>query len=336
MATLSAESAAVSSSACAESPRVTVIVPVYNALETLPRALEGLRRQDFPATQWELIFVDNGSTDGSWEWLRQTAASPSDTSVTAGAGGGPGRIRVVREERRGPSAARNRGTREADPASEIFLFMDSDCSPRPDWISSMVAAFDAAGPETWAFGGKLESAPPSSVAEWFTDRQRILDVEDFYRPHPYKPPFVLTANFGVRRRAFEKLVGPFNESLLVGEDADFCWRLQMAGGRLGLAREAVVEHRHRTSVTRFARQMFVYGRGSAHIFSLYRDYIGRRVWFDGYSWYALAKAIAKTILFPILRRNRNAWLEGPLEVVRHSCFLAGRLTGALRYRVPVF
>ena len=58
MAMLSAESAALS-------PRVTVIVPVYNALETLPRALQGLRKQDYPASQWELILVDNGSTDGS-------------------------------------------------------------------------------------------------------------------------------------------------------------------------------------------------------------------------------------------------------------------------------
>ncbi len=318
---LSVESATVSSIA---PPRVSVVLPVYNGMETLPRAMDGLRALDYPRDQWELVIVDNNSTDGSWEWLQEMVEQESGNWV-----------RLVRETTQGPSAARNRGAREAR-ASEILAFMDSDCTPQPDWLKNMLAAFDDAGPETWAFGGRLVSAPPASLAEWFTDKQRILEVEDFYRPHPFKPPFVLTANFAVRRTAFEGPVGAFDESLFVGEDADFCWRLQMAGGRLGLARTAVVEHRHRTSLLRFARQMFLYGRGSAHIFSRYRSFIGRRVWIDTYSWYALGKAIAKTLLFPIIRRTRKDCMEGPLEVLRHASFLAGRIAGAIRYRVPVF
>ena len=79
-----------------ENPQVSVVVPVLNAAENLPTLLGALQQQTFPCDRWELIVVDNGSTDGSREILSEWARRWEC-------------MRVLDEKRRGPSAARNAG-----------------------------------------------------------------------------------------------------------------------------------------------------------------------------------------------------------------------------------
>ena len=295
--------------------RASVVLPVLNARSQIEGLLDRLRGQDFPRDAWELVIVDNGSTDGTWEWIREIREPW---------------IHVVRESKRGPSAARNCGVRHA--RAGIVVFIDSDCVPQRNWLSQMVSVFDNRA--IWAAGGIVVSAPPESLTEAFTAKQKLLNQEDFFKPMRYKPPFLLTANFAARRAVFAR-VGGFDESLLVGEDADFCWRLLQAGGRLHLTPEAIVEHRHRSSPLRFARQMYNYGIGSVAVFSKHRDFIAQSYWLDGRSYFCLGKAIVKALLYPVVRRDPYMRYEGALEVVRFSCFLFGRLIGSLKYRILV-
>jgi GT2 family glycosyltransferase len=295
--------------------QATVVLPVLNARSQIEGLLQRLRQQEYPRDAWELVVVDNGSTDGTWEVLREIR-DPW--------------IRVVQETKRGPSAARNCGVRHA--RAHIVVFIDSDCVPQRNWLSQMVSVFGDRS--IWAAGGIVVSAPPESLTEAFTAKQKLLNQEDFFKPMRYKPPFLLTANFAARRAVFGR-VGGFDESLLVGEDADFCWRLLQAGGRLHLTPEAIVEHRHRSSPLRFARQMFNYGVGSVAVFSKHRDFIAQSFWLDGRSYFCLGKAIIKALLYPIFRRDPYMRYEGALEVVRFSCFLFGRLIGSLKYRILV-
>jgi GT2 family glycosyltransferase len=296
-------------------PRVTVVLPVFNARQNIGLLLDRLRGQEFPRDEWELVAVDNGSTDGTLEILNSQ---------------NHGWIRLVHETRRGPSAARNCGIRHA--RGSIVAFIDSDCVPRHDWLSRLIAGFDDR--TNWAVGGLLASAPPTTLTETFTARQGILNQEDFFKPLDFKPPFLLTANFAVRRAVFDR-VGVFDEQLRVGEDADFCWRILKAGGKLHLVRSAIVEHRHRSDIGSFARQMYEYGIGSAATFARHREFIERQIWVDFRSYRFLMKGFVKMLLYPLVRRDSYLRREGTLEVVRYTCFMAGRLVGSIRNRVIV-
>jgi GT2 family glycosyltransferase len=296
-------------------PFVSVIVPVLNGRPTFEELLVALAGQFLPVRQWELIIVDNGSTDGSLELAEKFAQARPNA-------------RVVRENRPGPSAARNAGVRQS--RGSILAFIDSDCLPSATWLEELVEGF--ADRTVWAAGGLLKSAPPTSITEAFSSRQGILNQEDFFKPRPYKPPFLLTANFTARRAVFDR-VGLFDESLHVGEDADLCWRILQAGGKLALVRGAIVAHRHRSNLRSFARQMFLYGIGSATTFARHRDFLGHRIWIDVDSYRWFAKALVKAVLYSFVRRDPYLRREGWLELLRHTCFIAGRFVGSLRNRV---
>jgi len=101
----------------ATAPSVSVVIPTYNRLGTLPRALESVLRQTYDDI--EVIVVDDCSADGSWEYL-QSISDP--------------RLRVVRHEtNRGGSAARNTGIKAA--RADLIAFQDSD----DEWLVTKLA-----------------------------------------------------------------------------------------------------------------------------------------------------------------------------------------------------
>lgn len=301
----------------ANPPLVSVIVPVLDGLPTFAELLDRLLAQDFPPEQWELLIVDNGSRDGSYEHALRTSQAH------------PGMLVLRETTRKKPAAARNAGVRAS--RGKILAFIDADCLPHTSWLRQLVRVFDDR--TVWAAGGLVESAAPTTLTEAFTARQQILNQEDFFKERPYKPPFLLTANFAARRAVFDR-IGLFDETFdISGEDADFCWRILRAGGRFELVRAAIVAHRHRSNLRAFARQMFLYGIGSATTFARHRDLIGHAIWVDLTSYRALIKALIKSFLYPVVRRDPYLRREGWLEVIRYSCFIAGRIVGSLRHKV---
>lgn len=98
-------------------PRFSVIVPVLNESRWLPQTLAAIDAQTFPAELTEIVFIDNGSTDGSLEIL-----------------GRHPRIRILHEPRRDPYLARNRGIEAV--SGEYLVFLDADCAPHVDWLAA--------------------------------------------------------------------------------------------------------------------------------------------------------------------------------------------------------
>lgn len=106
-----------------EQPRCSVILPTFNRIKTLPRAVASVLAQDAP--DFELIIVDDGSSDGTREWLKRLDDA---------------RIRVVLMERNGgPSAARNAGIAAA--TAPALAFLDSDDVYCPNRLSRPLAVF---------------------------------------------------------------------------------------------------------------------------------------------------------------------------------------------------
>ncbi len=216
-------------------PFISVTVPVYNGAETLPACLHALRDQTYPADGYEVIVVDDGSTDAT-------------ADVARGLG-----VRVISQPNAGPAAARNRGARAA--RGEVLLFTDADCAPTPDWIAQMAAPF--ADESVAGVKGVYRTRQRELVARFVQaeyedkyDRMRGLERIDF----------VDTYSAGYRRDVFLS-AGGFDEFFPTAsvEDQAFSFKLAEAGHRLVLAPRARVFHLHDRTLGEYVRRKFGIG-----------------------------------------------------------------------------
>ena len=217
-----------------DAPRISVVLPTHNRAATLPRAVRSVLAQSF--TDFELIVVDDGSTDGSIEALQASIDDP--------------RLRCIRtaRPRSGPSAARNCGVAAA--RAEWIAFQDSDDGwraeklahqwqfhldhPDCDLIACDVQTFD------------LDGTPLQRRANDF-DALTADPAGVLLRPLRFPTPTWL-----VRRTAFVAL-GGFDETLVSSEDWELCLRLA-SHSRFGGVPERLVE--------KFTTPMSVYGSGA--------------------------------------------------------------------------
>src|SRR5436305_8400951 len=132
---------------------VSVIISTYNRCEMLPAALESILAQETAGTRYELIVVDNNSTDKTREVVESFIAR------------GHANLRYVFEGKQGLSHARNAGIAAA--RAPIIAFTDDDVRAASDWVASIKRVFDE-HPEVDFVGGKVlprwEAEPPS----WLT------------------------------------------------------------------------------------------------------------------------------------------------------------------------
>jgi len=117
-------------------PLVSIVLPTYNRARFLPQALESIREQSF--TDWELIVVDDGSTDDTREWIAALSAKT------------PQPVRYVYQENQGAYAARNTGVELA--AGRYVAFFDSDDLWLPHHLEHCVAALEANPEVDWVYG----------------------------------------------------------------------------------------------------------------------------------------------------------------------------------------
>ena len=120
-------------------PLVSVIMPVYNAAETLIQTLSSLRAQTY--THFECICVNDGSRDNSLEIVQDFATRDV-------------RFKVINQRNLGPSAARNRGIYAA--TGDIVMFIDADDTYKPYTIERAVDIFVEKHPDVITFGFDVE------------------------------------------------------------------------------------------------------------------------------------------------------------------------------------
>ena len=275
-------------------PRVSVIVPVRNGERTIAGCVESILRADIPDEGREIIVVDNGSTDRTARVLERYP------------------IVRVREPRRGPSHARNRGVEAS--RGDILTFIDADCVATIGWLRALTAPF--ADPGISGVAGEVVAYPPRTAAERYAAARRPRwQHAALHSARPY----VVTANVAFRRSTFTAL-GGFDPRFITGEDQEFAWRYFRAGYALRYCAEAVVFHRHRDTAWRLFRQQVGWGYGARQL--------------GAYAWRAeLAELLTCTsrLVWSGPRRIGSAAPGGAgfeaFEVLR----LTGRAVGALRY-----
>ena len=226
---------------------VSVIVPAYNAAETLPICLAALAKQTYLTTHYEVIVVDDGSAD-----LTATIAQDHGCRL------------VQLPHNQGRSAARNAGAHAA--TGDLLLFTDADCEPLPDWIAQMVAPFEQDAALVGVKGAYL--CKQRSLIARFTQ----LEFEEKYRELARHPQisFIDTYSAAYRRVSFLANGGfdtTLNYSLL--EDQDFSFRLAAQGLKMVFAPHARVYHHHLTSPTRYYWRKWLIGRWKTVILRRY-------------------------------------------------------------------
>lgn len=220
---------------------ISVIVPAFNAEACLAECLEALLIQTCRRTRYEILVVDDGSTDRTAEIARQFD------------------VQLVQQPNSGPAAARNRGAKEAN--GEIFLFTDADCAPAYDWIEKMAAPMQ--DPEVVGVKGVYRTHQRELVARFVQ-----LEYEDKYRRMTGQESidFIDTYSAAYRRRVFNEN-GGFDVYFPTPsvEDQEFSFRLARKGYKLVFLPDAIVYHRHDTTLGQYWRRKFNIGYWKAHL-----------------------------------------------------------------------
>ena len=220
--------------------RVSIIVPAYNAAHQLPILFEALERQTLPREAWELIVVDDGS---------------SDETIRIAEEAGMGVVTQARE-RGGSFAARNIGVELA--TAPIVAFTDADCVPEPEWLAEGVAAFERDPGIDLLAGGVEIALPERPSAAALVDAARCLNQERYAT----REGFGVTANLWVRREIVHR-VGGFNGIIVSGGDTEFCHRATATGARLVYAPDVLVHHPARERLRDILVKSWRLGYGAA-------------------------------------------------------------------------
>ena len=283
--------------AVSSAPTVSVVVPTYNRRDRLERVLNALfvQQTDVP---YEIVVVSDGSTDGTDDYLSKIEPPP-DTAVL---------LRHVRQDNRGPAAARNRGVEIA--AGEIVVFIDDDVVACDRLLQAHVDAHRRLGDDYVVIGPMLDPID-HRMSPWVRWEQEMLQKQysalDAGEYEPSARQFY-TGNASLRR---EHLIaaGGFDSSFRRAEDVELAYRLDDRGLRFFYENSAIGYHYATRSFEAWRSAAYTYGRNDV-IFA--RD--------RGRSWMMSYIAYKFTSHHPAIQAVttvcvRWRWLRRPLTVL---------------------
>lgn len=229
---------------------LSVIVPAYNAEKTIIPCIESLLKQSYPKDSYEIIVIDNLSTDKTAEIVKSYP------------------VRCLSEDKiKSSYAARNRGILEA--RGDILAFTDADCVTDPDWLRLGAAAFSSQ--EIGCVSGEVQAYEPVTDTEKYLAGKNELSQTKTSADYPF--PYPKTANAFYRKSVFER-IGDFEKTWVSGGDADFAWRMQIETSyKLVFIPEALVRHKHRATLSKMFKQCAKWGIGYSLLAKKYRRYM---------------------------------------------------------------
>jgi cellulose synthase/poly-beta-1,6-N-acetylglucosamine synthase-like glycosyltransferase len=215
--------------------RISVIVPARNAADTIASCLESLLAQTVPRDDYEVIVVDDGSTDETRRVVEQFD------------------VILVVQSHKGPAAARNRGVNAS--RGEALLFTDADCEPAPTWIAEMVEPFETreiVGVKG-VYATRQRGVVPRFVQCEYEERYQLMARREYI-------DFIDTYSAGYRRATFlwEKGFDTRYPTASV-EDQELSFRLAKEGYKMVFNPEAVVYHQHPETSGAYFRRKFNIG-----------------------------------------------------------------------------
>ncbi|MFZ7127498.1 MAG: glycosyltransferase [Desulfobacterales bacterium] len=281
--------------------KLSVIVPIYNEENYLAEQLEALSNQASD-NEWECILVNNRSTDNSMAIAEEMASAFDNVKL----------VDALRKQ--GRHYALNKGARLA--SGNAFLFTDAHTVVAEDWLGRMASALSQ---NHFVAGGldyeKLNTGAPSRTAPFTGSNRKFMGYL----------PYVIGANMGVRKEAFDA-VGGFREDANFCEDVDISFRLQLAGYPIHDQPDAVVHMRYRDSVGGLLRQTYNYAFAHTFLYSVFREHGMKR------RKYGNVMKDYRRIVHGFLTWFKRSEKERQL-CLRSAAAHWGRIVGSLHHRV---
>ena len=231
-------------------PLVSVVICTHNRADLLPMALRSLVEQQMPKEQFEVILVDNRSTD--------------DTRAVAEHYAHALNLRYVYEAQLGLSYARNTGWRNARALAIAYL--DDDAAACPGWLNTIVGVFECGDPQVGCVGGKVEPLWETVRPAWLSDNLAVMlsAIDWSETPHALvdlKQEWLVGANFAFRAEVLQAIGGfvdgldRVGTQLLSGGDVYIQRQIMQAGYTCYY--EPAMQVRHFTPRSRLTQPWFL-------------------------------------------------------------------------------
>ncbi|MCZ6653249.1 MAG: glycosyltransferase [Planctomycetota bacterium] len=217
--------------------RITAAICAYNAAHHLADVVNSVMAQTLPADAYEVLVVDNNSTDETTSVLHELQERFGH------------RLRMVSETQQGLSHARNRALAQA--AAPLIAFLDADAVAEEPWLKSLADVFDA-HPRAGVVGGRIEVQWDAPKPRWWDDR--LDEAMGRFSPSGEQtqlryPRFPYGGNFAVRSVAIDEVggflthLGRSGAGLLAGEEGELCLRMEQHDWEIHYTPAAPVHHR---------------------------------------------------------------------------------------------
>ena len=292
---------------------ISVVIPAYNESDNIQTCIDSLKAQSLPQKNYEIIVVDNNSTDNTLELIKKL-----------------GVICTV-EYRKGPAAAKNAGIRLAK--GNIIAFIDGDCIATKDWLKNIVSGFEISN--VGCIAGSITAMENDNISplESFLIKKGHLSqaqhIENSFLP------FAATANAAYRKEVLDR-IGLFDEGLLIGEDADLSWRMQLfTNYKVMYIPEAAVFHPYESRPKELFRQKRRHAYGSVMLYKKYRKYQQKEVKDLKQTYWEYRSIITRWIKLLLFKLQGT---PGSIPVDEYQLILetaqkVGLIQGSLRHRV---
>jgi len=226
-------------------PTVSVVLPTWNRLGTLRRALEALGSQTVSSADFEVVVVSDGSTDGTNDEIRRTKT--------------PFFLNFFSQENAGPASARNRGVALA--TADLVLFLDDDVVPDPHLLEEHLRSHGVQGNRAVVIGPMLTPSDyrPNPFVRW--EQSMLYKQYEAMERGDWTPNYrqFYTGNASLRRELLLS-VGGFDERFRRAEDVETAYRLAKAGAKFYFNNRAVGYHYAQRSFKSWLRNAGDYGR----------------------------------------------------------------------------
>lgn len=229
-------------------PFVSVIIPVYNAGEQIDRVVTALKLQSYPSHKLEVIFIDNGSSDGTISYLK-----------------GQPYLTLSNDQTKNPYISRNIGFKKAN--GSIIAFLDVTNIPQKDWLQKGVEEIKSGAD---LVGGHISFAVDknSTLGEWY-DSITFVDVQKYVELNNG----TVCGNLFISRDVWEE-IGGFPEESRSGMDMFWTRKATAKGFKLVYCKFAIVEKEPREFLKGLKKS---YRIGKGHIRSWCRE--GKGIYF---------------------------------------------------------
>ncbi|MFA5094943.1 MAG: glycosyltransferase [Candidatus Omnitrophota bacterium] len=230
-------------------PIISIVIPAYNRKDLLKECLDSLFDQTYPKEDYEIVVVDDGSTDGTEDMLKAMAAEH-------------GNLRYFRQENGGMFPAWNKAASLAK--GDILVMTDSDCVAGTNLLEAIVKCFKN-HPDISACAWKtipvFSGGIFSPVSEYLKSYYSALHSEDTVFPEP-NPSMVFGSCSGAVKRDVFWSIGGFAKKFAKatgGADADLGFRILSSGNKVAYLAGAYIYHRQRNSLKELMTRHFKFG-----------------------------------------------------------------------------